>query len=259
MKRILLLAVLFLCARTAEAIVYQYFDEEGTLIVTNIQPGAKSPGPAPRDSYEPKSRQKYPDVMLSFRDDVNYDFYPVTAHTFQEAVMATSMNGPFDARENKRYAAQTKWNMGWSYSMRSTYRTEPPYVRVSLNIYDFRLRSDITVLLPILTEDSSLDEHDLMLWQKFVQVLLEHEHDHVALVKDASYRQEAMRRVSSISEITLDYDPAAVMEEAIKSAVEARTAKIGHDLIREIKSRNDEYDRLTEHGLKPEMRQAFFR
>ena len=255
--------IFFSLTGTSPAVVYQYFDDEGTLIVTNIPPGGKRPAPAADERREQETEQKpkaqYPAIRLDFKDDVYYDFYPVTAHTFQEAVMGTNMNGPFEARENKRYAAQTKWKMGWSYKLRSNYRIERPYVYVSPQIYDVQFRSDITVLLPALTEDSSLSAHDNMLWEKFVQGLLAHEHDHVALIKDASFRQEATRKMSALTEMTLDYDPAAVIEDAIRGAVEAQTAKIGHDLIREIKARNDEYDRLTEHGLKPEMRQVFFR
>jgi len=254
--------IFFSLTGTSAAEVYQYFDEEGTLIVTNIPPGAKRPVPAPVETHEQETQKpakQYPGIKLDFIDDVYYDFYPVAANTFQEAVMGTSMNGPFEARENKRYAAQTKWKMGWSYKLRSNYRIERPYVYVSPQIYDVQFRSDITVLLPALTEDSSLSAHDSMLWEKFVQGLLAHEHDHVALIKDASFRQEATRKMSALTEMTLDYDPAAVLEDAIRGAVEAQTAKIGHDLIREIKARNDEYDKLTEHGLKPEMRQVFFR
>jgi predicted secreted Zn-dependent protease len=256
-------AVFFFLTGTSAAEVYQFFDDEGTLIVTNIPPGAKRPVPAPGETHGQETAQKpgnqYPDIRLDFSDDVYYDYYPVAAHTFQEAVMGTNMNGPFETRENKRYAAQTKWKIGWSYKLRSTYRIERPYVYVSPEIYDVRFSSDITVLLPVLTEDSSLSAHDRVLWEKFVQGLLSHEHDHVALIKDASFRQEAMRKMAALREITLGYDPAAVIEDAIRGAVEAQTAKIGHDLISEIKARNDEYDRLTEHGLKPEMRQVFFR
>ncbi len=255
--------IFFSLPGTSAAVVYQYFDDEGTLIVTNIPPGAKRPVPAPVETHEQETGQtpekQYPGIKLDFLDDVYYDYYPITAHTFQEAVMGTNMNGPFETRENKRYAAQTKWKMGWSYKLRSTYAIERPYVYVTPEIYDVQFRSDITVLLPVLAEDSSLSAHDRMLWEKFVQGLLAHEHDHVALIKDASFRQEAMRKMSALGEMTLEYDPAAVVEDAIRGAVEAQTAKIGHDLIREIKARNDEYDRLTEHGLKPEMRQVFFR
>ncbi|MDA8433241.1 MAG: DUF922 domain-containing protein, partial [Nitrospiraceae bacterium] len=109
------------------------------------------------------------------------------------------------------------------------------------------------------TEDSVLSDHDFVIWQEFVRGLLSHEHDHVALIQDPSYRDDAVRRITAIRGLTLDYDPAAVTEDAIREAVQEKTAKIGHDLIREIKARNDEYDRVTEHGLKPGMRQAVFR
>jgi hypothetical protein len=128
-----------------------------------------------------------------------------------------------------------------------------------VNIFDVEFKSVITVLLPALSEQCVLSENDLALWEKFVQKLLEHEHDHVALIKDPLFGDEAMKKISALRELTIDYVQGMVVDEAIKNAVESQTAKIGHDLIMEIKTRNDEYDRLTEHGMKPDMRSVFFR
>jgi len=253
------LTVLLLQAAMAHATVYQYFDEEGTLIVTNVPHRSKRLVPLPEKKVDRGYEQRSREIRLNFKDDVYYDYYPVSGKTFQEAVMSTNMNGPFEQKDNKRYAAQTKWNMGWSYKFSSSYKAGGSSVYVSLNIYDFEFRSDITVLLPALSEGSALNEHDLALWEKFVQGLLAHEHDHVALIQDASFRAEAKRKISSIRDLSLPYDPSMVLDQEIKNAVESQTAKIGHDLIMEIKGRNDEYDRLTEHGLRPEMRQGFFR
>ena len=258
-RYILFLAVLLSYARSAEAVVYQYFDDQGTLIITNVLPGQKPPPRLPYEKAQSAPVQKFREADLDFRNDVSYDFYPVRAHTFQEAVMATNMYGPFDNAENKRFAAQTRWNVGWAYKMDSNYRVERRHVYASLKLYDVEFSSNITVLLPALTEDSALSDHDFMLWEEFVRGLLAHEHDHVALIRDASYREDAIRNITSIRELTLDYNPAAVTEDAIRDAVQEKTAQIGHALIREIKERNDEYDRVTEHGLKPGMRQEFFR
>jgi predicted secreted Zn-dependent protease len=241
----------FLFANTANAVIYQYFDEDGTLIVTNVPEYSKKPAPP--------EEQKYRRSVLNFKDDVFYEFYPAIGGTFRQAVMNTQMSGPFEIKDNRRYAAQTKWNLGWSYKLNSSYRVEGAYVYVSVNIFDVEFKSVITVLLPALSEQYVLSENDLALWEQFVQKLLDHEHDHVALIKDPLFRDEAMKKISALRELTIDYVQGMVVDEAIRNAVESQTAKIGHDLIMEIKTRNDEYDRLTEHGMKPDMRSVFFR
>jgi predicted secreted Zn-dependent protease len=250
-RDILLLALLLCFARAAEAVIYQYFDEEGTLIVTNVPDLSKKPFSQKEEIYH--------NVALKFRDDVSYEFYPVTGGTFQEAVMNANMTGPIETKDNRRYAAQTRWKIGWSYKLDSTYRIEDNRVRASMNLFDVEIKADIVVLLPALSGQTAFSEHDMALWEQFVQGLLDHEHDHVALIKEMFFRDEATRRIAALRELTLDYVPGMAVGEAIKKTVESRTAEIGHDLIREIRARNDEYDRLTGHGLKPEMRRIFFR
>lgn len=249
-KGILLLVASLVFVSPVDATVYQYFDEEGTLIVTDNPYGIKR--------ARPRSDFKFNNINLNYRNDVSYDYYPVFGKNIQEALAYTNMNGPFDSIEKKNYAAQTKWNLGWSYKIDSSYRIEGPQVYVSLNLFDIELRSDIMVLLPMLAENMALNYHEQKLWENFMQGLLEHEHDHVKITKDALYWDDALKKISAIKELTLNYDPRSNLNAVIKDAVEAETLKIGHDLIMTLKARNDEYDRLTEHGLKPEMRPVFF-
>ena len=241
---------LILFAYPAHATVYQYFDEEGTLIVTDNPYRIKRPKPTPDT--------KGGSLKLGYREDVGYDYYPVYGSNIREVMASANMNGPFDARENRRFTGQTKWNTGWSYRMNSSYSIAGPEVHVAVEIYDLEFRSDITVLLPMLSESSALGPHDLKIWEDFMQGLLEHEHDHVRIVRDPAYRDGALKKISGIKEFVLPYDPRVETGEAVKGAVEAMTARIGHDMIKEIKRSNDDYDRLTDHGLKPELRQAFF-
>lgn len=250
LRNFLLAMVIILSACPAYATVYQYFDQEGTRIVTDNPYGIKKPRPVPAENYQ--------DIKLRYRDDVSYDYYPVTGGNFQELISSTNMNGPFDPGDRKKYAGQTKWNIGWHYKFNSSYTVDGAYLYLSLNIYDIEFISDISVLLPGLPERTTLSYHDLKLWENFVQKLLEHEHDHVKIIKDPFYKNEALKKMSAIKQLTLAYDPGADLDTLIKDTLESETAQIGHDLIMTIKKQNVEYDRITEHGLKAEMRDIFF-
>ncbi|MBI4689758.1 MAG: DUF922 domain-containing protein [Nitrospirae bacterium] len=247
---ILFLAVfLYVCPVYAD-VIYQYFDKDGTLVITNRPfPIKKAPHPDIR----------HKDTRFIYREDISYDYYTVTGRNFQEVVSSTNISGPIDPADNRNYAAQTRWNMGWAYKFHSSYRIDGSYVNVSLDIFDVEFRFDITVLLPRLTGNTILNHYESDLWENFLQGLLEHEHDHVRIIKDPLYRDDALKKFSSVKELTLNYEQDSDINEAIKKAVESETAKIGHDLIKMIKLKNDEYDRLTEHGMKPEMREVFFR
>jgi hypothetical protein len=100
--------------------------------------------------------------------------------------------------------------------------------------------SDITVLLPELQDKTALSPHDLIIWEQFMQRLLEHEHDHVRIITDPFYRDEAVRKFSAIKQLTIFYDRQADPNALIKDSVEAETARIGHDLVLTIKQQNDE-------------------
>jgi predicted secreted Zn-dependent protease len=251
LRSFLLVMTFILYVSPVYATVYQYFDDEGTLIVTDNPYNIKRPKSGTGNGYQ--------DIKLRYRDDVAYDYYPVTGKNFKELISSTNINGPFDPTERKKYAGQTKWTIGWSYKFNSSYTIDGLYLYVSLNIFDIEFMSDITVLIPMLQENPTLDHSDLKLWEQFSQGLLEHEHDHVNIIKDPFYKDEALMKISSIKQLTLLYGPHADPDTLIKEAVESETARIGHDLIRTIKKQNEEYDRLTEHGLKTEMRDLFFR
>ncbi|MBI5639589.1 MAG: DUF922 domain-containing protein [Nitrospirae bacterium] len=245
-QRILIVFIAsFMLSSPAFATVFQYFDEEGTLIVTDNPFGIKKSRTS--DSRQPVNQ-----------GGIIYEYYPVSGNTFAEIMSSTNVRGPLDVKDNRRYAGQTRWNMGWTYRLESSYRIEDGNIIAALNVSDVEIRPDIRILLPALSEDAAPALHDRRLWEGFFQGLLEHEHDHVRLIKDPLPVGSALQKISGIRSLVIPYDPAYAPDEVIKNAVEAETARIGHDLLKEIKKRNDEYDRLTEHGLKPEKRVVFF-
>lgn len=254
--------VLLLYSAPVYAEVFQYFDQDGTLVVTDNPYRTRKARPAtvsrPSTDNRSSADSGLRDIKLNFREDVFYDYYQVYGRNFEEALQSTRVNGPFDSKDNKTYTGQTKWNIGWSYKYNTSYRADGTNVYVSLNIYDIEFRSDITVLLPLLNDYASFNPHELPIWERYMQGLLEHEHDHVKIIKDSDYKTAAVREISAIRDLTLPFNPRMNLDAQIREAVESRTAIIGHDLIMKIKDRNEEYDRLTDHGLKPEMRGVFF-
>jgi len=248
--------VLLVFATPLHAEVFQYFDDEGTLIVTDNPFGLKRPRAAqPLKTYKPKKDQQ---VDLNLLGDVHYDYYPVFGRSFGEVVNSVQANGPYDSGDNRRYAGQTRWATGWSYSFDSSYTRDRDYLRAAITIRDIQFRSDIAVLLPMLSPDAELGYHDLQQWQAFMAKLLDHEHDHVRIVRESFPRDEAVKKVLAIREVSVPADPGIDPDSLIQQAVEAETARIGHELVRTVKAKNDEYDRLTEHGLRPEMKAVFF-
>ncbi len=236
--------------------VFQYFDDEGTLIVTDNPFGLKRPRAAqPLQTYRPKKDQR---VNLSLLGGVRYDYYPVYGRSFGEVLASVQANGPYDSGDSRRYAGETRWTTGWSYSFDSSYTRDGSQLRGAVTVRDIQFRSDIVVLLPMLSPDSELGFHDLQQWQSFMTGLLEHEHDHVRIVRESFHRDEAARRMSELREVQVPVEPGVDPESLIQGAVETETARIGHELVRTVKAKNDEYDRLTEHGLKPEMKTVFF-
>lgn len=262
----LVIALIFLLASSlpGHAQVFQYFDQDGTLIITDSPDGLKKVKPKrftpdKEPLKQPEAVKELPKtVRLDYKKDVSYEYYPVTGKNLQEVVASADRNGPFDSKEGRNYPAQTRWRLGWSYNFDYSSKREGEYIHAAVNIFDINIDSDIAVMLPMITEGTELSPHDLELWGKYVKGLLEHENDHVRITTDPFYRDEARKTISGIKGLTLPYDGHSDMEEAIKNTVKAETGKIGHNLMKAIKMRNDEYDRLTEHGLKPEMREIFF-
>ena len=240
----------FLSAGYVNAEIYQYFDEEGTLIVTDNPLGLKRKR-TPTDT-------PFRELKLDLKEGISYDYYTVYGKTFEDAVISTRINGPFDTGKNRQFAALTEWRLGLSYSYNSSYRIEGEKIVASLNIRTIAFKPEIAVLLPGLSESSVMSFHDFIVWEKFVKGLLEHEHDHVSIVQDSSHLEKVRQKISEINELTIPFDKTVNPDEAIRRAVETATARITHEGVKAIKAANEEYDRITDHGLREEMRQHFF-
>lgn len=283
MKHILLtalaLAVLIQAPAPAQAQIYQYFDEDGTMVVTDSPHGRRGTRggrgvrgtklkptinklpeptkPTPSISYHsvPKG---YDTPTVTLREDVSYEYYGVSGSNTAELSRSTRQNGPYDTKEGRTYPAQTVWNLGWSYSLDYTPRVEGSLMRVAVKITDVQFISDIRVVLPALTEDVELQARDAAVWDEYFARLLEHEHDHVDIIRDSRHMDRALAEINEITEITVPYRRGTDHGPEIKRAIEEKTRLVGQRMSLAIKAENDEYDRITKHGNKHDMREAFF-
>jgi len=251
-----LLVVLFslMIVQAAHAEVFQYFDEEGTLIVTDNPFGTKK-----RDRPQHHNIQnRNNNVRLNFREDIAYEFYEVSGKNVHDAMAETDRVGPLDSREGRHYAGQTRWNFGLSYNMDFSYSLADDRISASVQISDIDFRSDITVILPSLAENSSFAFLDFKAWEEFLQQLTAHEHDHVRIIQEPRFRQEVIAGISGIRELTLPNRSDENAEAVVKRAIESEIGAVAHGIMRKIKQKNDEYDSLTDHGRKPGLSNAFF-
>ncbi len=246
-----LIACLFLLtlAAAAEAVVYQYFDEEGTLIITDNPYGVRKP-------RQPVDRARHPD--LTFRDDVSYEYYPVQGTNLSDVMADIRNQGMLRSEHGAPFAAETRWNIGWSYDYQSSFAVETDRIVATVQITNVRFDSRITVLLPNLLDGPAFSNIEAEHWERFLGDLLEHEHDHVRIILHPRYRDEALSRMNTIRTLTLPHIQGINIDAEIRRVVEDETAEIGHAMIRTIREKNDEYDRLTDHGLKHHLRQTFF-
>jgi len=138
-KLLLVLLFCLMIVQAADAEVFRYFDEEGTLIVTDNPFGTKK-----RDRLQYlKQQNRNNKVRLNFWEEVAYEFYEVSGKTIYDAIAATDRVGPFDPREGRHYAGQTRWNFGLSYDLDFSYQFSGDSIRVSAQIHNIGFRSDI--------------------------------------------------------------------------------------------------------------------
>jgi predicted secreted Zn-dependent protease len=266
-----LIAVFFPCTAYSETI--QHFDSRGNQVsITQT-----------KTSYDARSlirRYSLPEG-IELRKDIKYEFYPVFGKTFSEAVRSTEENGPLNIKENKHYRSKFEWKFGWSYKFKYTQELneesqpateleeEGQYaqefaetgkiVNVALDIYDINISYDISITLPTLLDDSALNPIEKSMWKNYLQKIIDYEYDHVKIVEDPATKEAIIKSIKDIDYIIFDYKEGVDIEKVAESFLKDETAKLGRYWASQIKIKYDEYDKTTNFGLKPEMRETFFK
>ena len=245
-RYLLLLSLLlfFLLPGNSRGEIVQHFDTAGNLV------------PATRKSLSTLAHktQKYSVAQsLGLRSDIRYEFYPVFGKTFAEIVKSAEENGPLNKKTRKRQTSAFAWSLGWSYqlSYATEYDEENDKLHGDILIHDIALSYDITVTLPVLTDDSSLNDIEKDLWKNYISGLLESEHGRVKIVKDDT-RENIIRRMGEIAYLMLNAEQEEDAEKLIERYVKEETARIGKETIMQIQEKLDQYEKKSKEVTAPD-------
>jgi len=205
------------------AVVYRYVADDGTTVLSDQPPGgipaqraggnpgakkaarrpsSRNPGksaakPVRRAGHTSKSVSRGNQMPLSASevaavfgeirggDEVEYGYYPVPGENAAETIARAAEAGPWDDTEDRRYPAQTRWSLGWSYEYEYTVGpgTDGSWF-VSADVYSVDLRPNVRVLLPEPESTVGWSRADRSHWEEFSSGLRAHEDSHVRLVLD---------------------------------------------------------------------------
>lgn len=136
---------------------------------------------------------------------------------------------------------------------------ESPIIDVELDIYDIDILYDIRITLPTLIDDSALNPIEKSMWKNYLQNIIDYEHDHVKIIKDPDTKETIIKSIKSIDSMILDHKENVDIGRVAESYLGNETAMLGRYWANQIKLRHDKYDKITNFGLKPEMREALFK
>lgn len=220
----------------AGGMIVQHFDAAGSL-VRETGKAALAPAPA-------HTTRKYSGAQtLGLRPDVRYEFYPVFGRTFADIVRSAEENGPYNRKTRKRQTSVFSWSLGWTYQLSYTTENdeENEKVHCDIIIHDVTLSYDITITLPVLTDDSFLNDIEKDLWKNYIAGLLEKEHSRVKVVKDNT-QDVILRRIGEIIYLMLDAAQESEAERLVERYVREETARIGKETVRQIQEDLERYN-----------------
>lgn len=263
----------------ASVTVYRSYDEDGTLILRDHPPGKPHTRPYPksverthpsrasrRTPGTPESRSfpgpvEPPGTVVSSArvgdGRISYAYYEVGGSNAGQAIRMTSIEGPVNAADGRRYAAETRWSIGWLYDYEYRIEATDTGWFVGADVRNVSVKRRIEVLFPRAGDTAEWTAADRAHWDAYLDRLREHEMVHVALVSD----EEVTGGIESdlAGRYEFEWPPSAhpPPREAIREAVESAVYDIGARWIDLVKDRNDRYDALTEHGKNPSAGRAF--
>lgn len=233
------------------ALISQHFDSDGKLLVS-----------APKAIGPKSAAAKYaiPEGLELFKD-INYEYYLVFGKTFTEIVMASQENGPLNREINLRLPSKIVWNIGWTYDFGYAYAVdeETRFLHITVELYDINIDYDITITLPALLDDTALTPVEKTLWKNYLLRILQHEHDHVKIIKDPEAKESLLKSFADINYFIVDYRDDIDIEQLLETSVKNEALKAGREWIKKIKERNDAYEKATDYGRNSEMRESFFK
>jgi predicted secreted Zn-dependent protease len=248
------LLLLSILAQPSYAVIPQAlsFDQEGNL----LSGGAAA---VPPHSSRSSLSSVPPDIAL--RPDIVYEYYPVNGKTFSEIVTSVKENGPFVAAAKRRLPTKAAWRFGivYEYDFTSALDEDGTAVHVSLEVKNVRVTYGITVTLPSLIDNTSLNPIERNLWKNLFLQFLDHEYDHVDIIEDSATADEAKKGLAEINYLIFDYRDGLDVDNTIGAFLKEEAARAAKEMSGKIRQRLNEYDGLTDYGEKHSRRDSFFR
>ncbi|MBI5641807.1 MAG: DUF922 domain-containing protein [Nitrospirae bacterium] len=224
--------------------ISQYFDSEGNPVSNAARARAS------------KSLRYSAPQGIRLMKDVTYEYYPVSGKTFSEIVSSVEENGPLNRKINRRELSSFKWSVGWSYRFdyASEVDEETNTVHVAMEFPDISITYYVTITLPALIDDTALNPIEKELWKSYFQRLLEHEHEHARIVRDALSRQDLTDSFREVNYFILENRPDMDVDKILTSLIMEETSRIGRQWIRDMRNRLEDFDRKKEYGINPALK-----
>lgn len=247
--------LLLLLAQPTFSAVSQHllFDRQGNLISLGAAPAALPINSSPSASSIPEG------VVL--RGGITYEYYPVYGATFSDIVKSVEENGPYDSILKKRLPTKIAWRFGISYlyDFSSAIDEEGTAVHVAVEVTDIRLTYGITLTLPSLIDNTSLNPIERNLWKNLWLRLLEHEYDHVDIIEDSGMAGQAKKDLAEINYLIFDYREGTDIDGITGAFLRDEAVKAAKAVSKTIQGKLIDYDTLTDYGNKHSLRDSFFR
>lgn len=254
---VILLSILLMFSFTGSAypgVTTLHFDSDG-----NLTSADRRKSLLPLSHSSGTSRYSIPEGVELMKD-IRYEYYPVFGKTFANIVKSAEENGPFDRNKKRRFPSTYEWNLSLSYQIEYEHELEEETQKVhaAIEVYDVKITNAITITLPTLIDDTALNPIEKNLWKNYFSRILEHEHDHVRIIRDDNSKNAFL---DSLSELYLIFDSAGGIDidRKVSLYVREETAKLAREWIKKLKERLEDYDRITGHGAKQEQRGTFFK
>jgi len=149
--------------------------------------------------------------------------------------------------------------MGWGYEYEITKRQKKGRGAVAVNaeVYNVDVYADVAVILPRIDPDCPMPDHERRIWDRAIASLRRHEMDHVNLVLNEETLGRMTASIAGVRQYA--YSHGGGLDHQVRRSVQKDTHRDAVPWVKWIREINDEYDRVTAHGLKAENRAEFFR
>jgi len=192
--------------------------------------------------------------------DVRYIYYPVSGKTFSAIIRSAEENGPFNRNRTKRLPYHVDWSVGLTCQPAFTYTIdeENSKLHAAVEFRDMEFTDRITITLPSLLDDTSLNPVEQSLWKGYMEKLSEHTADIVSIVRDRASTEKASATLRETDYLIFDYAEGLDIEKTVEALLVQDATRAGKEWVREINRQITGYDETTSYGSRQERRNEFF-